>query len=206
MTGGGQGARAAHRATTTVPIVVQIGFDPIAAGFAKSLARPGGNITGLVSLNAALTMRWLELIKDILPNARKVASMVTPTAAEDLIKNMETAATALKLDLELVRLSSANQFEAAIAGMTERRVDALIVSTSTLFTAHNARIAALATRQRIPALGTLRFADSGGLMGYGANSLKAFRRLASFVDRIFKGASPGDCRLSSRPRSSWWST
>ena len=90
-----------------------------------------------------------------------------------------------------MRLSSANEFEEAIAG-TERRVDALIVSTSKLFTAHNARIAALATRQRFPALGTVRFADSGGLMGCGANGLKAFRRLAYFVDRIFKGASPGD--------------
>ena len=193
VTTGGSGVRAAHRATTTVPIVIaSLGMDPISAGFAKSLARPGGNVTGVLSLGAILTAKQLELVKDTLPNARTVASIVTPTAAAEMLNSMRMAAKALQLDLQLVRVSSVNEFETAIAGLAERRVDALIVTNSPLFTANLVRIAALAARNRIPAMGTVRFADSGGMMGYGANILSNYRRAAYFVDRIFKGAKPAD--------------
>ena len=193
VTSGGAGVRAAHRGTTTVPIVIaSLGMDPISAGFVKNLARPGGNLTGVLSLGAVLIAKQLELVKDTFPNARKVESMVTPTAAAEMIKSMRTAAQALQLDLQLMRVSSANEFETAISGMANRRIDALIVSNSPLFTANLARIAALAARQRIPAMGTVQFADSGGLIGYGANSVNNYRRAAYFVDRIFKGAKPAD--------------
>ena len=193
VTAGGGGVRAAHGATTTVPIVIaSLGMDPISAGFVKSLARPGGNLTGVLSLGAALTAKQLELVKDALPNARNVESMVIPTAAAEMIKSMQTAAKSLQLDLQLVHLSGAHEFETAIAGMAERRIDALIVSNSPLFTTNHARIATLAARHRIPAFGTVRFADSGGLIGYGANLLNNYQRAAYFVDRIFKGAQPAD--------------
>jgi putative ABC transport system substrate-binding protein len=117
--------------------------------------------------------------------------MITATATGgQLAKRMEAAAKTLNLDLQFVQVTSANDFEAAIAGLAERRVEALIVATSPFFIANHARIADLATRQRIPALGLVRFADSGGLVGYG--NPVSWRRAAYFVDRIFKGAKPAD--------------
>ena len=188
------GARAAHHATTTVPIVIaSLGSDPVSMGLAKSLARPGGNITGTLSFSGTLAVKQLELVKNTLPGARKVAFMVTLGGAGGQIsKDMEAAAKTLKLDLQLARVSGAHEFEAVIATMAERRVDALVLATGPNFIPHYGRIAALAARQRIPALGDVNFADSGGLMGYGANVLNNYRRAAYFIDRIFKGAKPAD--------------
>ena len=186
------GVRAAHRAITGVPIVIAgFGSDPVADGLVKSLARPGGNITGSLSLSASLSVKQLELIKDALPTARSVVFMVASGATAETLKRMEAAAKTLKLDLRVVQVSGANDLEAAIAEMAERSVDALIVATTPMFNAHEHRIAALAAGRRIPALGQVWFAESGGLMGYGDSRLN-WRRAAYFVDRIFKGAKPAD--------------
>ena len=192
VTHGVLGARAAQRATSTVPIVMAaLGGDPVALGLVKSLAHPGGNITGLVTFSTMLAVKLLELVKDALPAARKVAFMVSAIASGEMVKRLEAAAKTLKLDLQLVQASGATEIEAAIAAMAERNVDAMIIQTSPGFIPHHGRIAALAARRRIPAVGHTRFAESGGLMGYGADTLY-WRRAAYFVDRIFKGAKPAD--------------
>ena len=186
-----QAVTAVHRATTTVPIVMtSIGFDPVEAGFAKSLARPGGNITGSLSLTGMLSAKQLELVKDTFPGARKVAFMITANATGRLAKSMEAAAKALKLDLQFVQIGGPNDFESAFAGIAHR-VDAIVVATTPLFVAQHARIASLAARERIPALGNTGLADNGGLIGYGQGG-RNWRRAAYFIDRIFKGAKPAD--------------
>jgi putative ABC transport system substrate-binding protein len=130
-----------------------------------------------------------------LPSARKVAlmgSLTQPAADGGVAKAMEAAAQTLKLDLQIVRISGANEFETAVVKIAERNVDAIIVSTAPLIIANYDRIAALAARQRIPTLGNVNFADGGGLVGYGANVLNNYRRTAYFIDRIFKGTRPAD--------------
>jgi putative ABC transport system substrate-binding protein len=187
------GARAASRATTTVPIVITgTRIDPVAAGLVKSLARPGGNITGVFSLSGLLTVKQLELVKDTLPKVRKVAFMIAPTMDEEMEKGVTTSAKTLKLEVQPVRVGSPGDIETAIAGMAGRKFDAIIVSPQPLFVSHFATIASLATRQRMPALGNVTFAESGGLVGYGADTLNNYRRAAYFVDRILKGANPAD--------------
>ena len=193
VTYGGQGVRAAQRATTTVPIIIaSLGVDPIAQGFAKSLARPGGNITGLLTFGSMLHAKLVELVKDTLPNVRRIAYMFPGDGTGENVKIVDVAAKTLKLDLQLANVKSVNEFESAIAGMAERRVDALIVASVPTYTAHENRIAAIAARQRIPALGRVSFAESGALIWYGVNPLSNYRRAAYFIDRIFKGSKPGD--------------
>ena len=153
VTHSGPGVRAALRATTTVPIVAaSMAIDPVALGLVKSLARPGGNMTGMMSLSQTVNVKQVELARDALPSARKIAWMGTPTAQGWTEKDMEVVAKTLKLDLQFAPVSSANDLEATIAGMAQQRIDAVIVSHQPLFVANFSRIAALAAHQRIPML------------------------------------------------------
>ena len=194
VTYSGPGVRAAHRATTTVPIVIaSMAGDPVSMGVAKSLARPGGNVTGMVSFNTLLNAKLVELVRDTLPHAQKVAFMTPSDGSTQGARDVEAAAKALKLDLQLAaNVKGVNAFESAIAGMAKQRVDALIVAGVVWYTPHEDRIAATAARHRIPALGRVSLAESGALIGYGVSQLNTYRRAAYFVDRIFKGAKPGD--------------
>jgi putative ABC transport system substrate-binding protein len=187
-------AMAAKRATQSIPIVLASVGDPVFTGIVPSLARPGGNITGSSLFTADEAVKRLELIKDALPRTRRVAILVNPanpiwTAS---VKEAERVARGLSLELQRLEARTPGEFEPAIAAAVEKRADALVVVEDSLFTAQAARLAELALKHKLPAVGQVVFADAGGLIGNGTNQLVLFRRAAVFVDKIFKGAKPAD--------------
>jgi putative ABC transport system substrate-binding protein len=192
ITHGGRGTRAAKGATSQIPIVIaSISSDPAETGIVASLARPGENITGRVSLSTLLQAKQMELIKEVSPNARKTALLYQYRSQfETATKLMEEAARKLRLEIQLVGVRGLNEFDAAFATMAAERIDAAVVYNSGLFIANAARLATAAIKQRIPLVGNQEFAQAGALLGYGASILDNFRRVGYFVDRIAKGANP----------------
>ena len=188
------GTRAAKRATTTIPIVMAVGLDPVAMGLIASLARPGGNITGSTFFGPELSAKRLELLKDAMPRIMRVAFIVNPDNPGMVLglQAMESTARLLKMESEIIEVRSPKEFDGAFAAMAKRRVDAVAVQEDPLFIANAGAIANLATKQRLPSIGFTEFAETGGLIGYGANYPEMFRRAAYFVDRILKGAKPGE--------------
>ena len=188
--------RAAKQATKTIPIVIVTGLDPVANGLVDSLARPGGNITGVATLTQDLNAKRLELIKEVVPRLSRVAVLWTPDDSVVTInfKEYEAAARALKVQLQSlqVRLEDPDVDE-AFQTAANARADALItITTATLFLRQK-RIADLAVKNRLPTMfpGSA-WVESGGLMSYSTNDLEAFRRAATYVDKILKGAKPAD--------------
>ena len=179
-------------ATTTIPIVIGSAGDPLALGLVTNLARPGGNITGSTSLASEVTAKRLELLKEALPSIARVAFLVNPADPPTALQAMEPVAKALKLELPLFEVRTASEFDSTFAAMAQRRVDAVIVQTDTLFGVNAKAIADLALKQRLPSAGSVALAEAGGLIGSGANSLEGYRRAATYVDKILKGANPGD--------------
>jgi putative tryptophan/tyrosine transport system substrate-binding protein len=182
---------ALKNATTTIPIVIEAG-DPLALGLVINLARPGGNITGSTSLGSELSAKRLELLKEALPTITRVAFLVNPADPLTALQAMEPVAKALKVELPLFEARAPSEFERAFAAMAQRRVDAVVVQTDTLFRVNAKAIADLALKHRLPSAGSIAFAEAGGLIGSGANALEGYRRAASYVDKILKGANPGD--------------
>ena len=188
------GGLAAKQATRTIPIVMASVGDPVSTGLVASLARPGGNVTGLALFTTEEVVKRLELLKDSLPRARRVAVLWNPDNPlfGPVDQKMRDAAKSLKLDVRRFDVRHPNEMENAFSAMTASRVDAVLVIEDPLLTANAARIAEIATKKRLPSIGHVVFADAGGLIGNGANQLELFRRAAVFVDKILKGAKPAD--------------
>ena len=188
-------ARAAKSATSTVPIVF-IGGDPVGSGLVPSLARPGGNLTGLsISLGEEFSAKWLELLKEAVPKISRVAILGNPTnpANGAYFTVLSGAAKKLGVHLQSQEVRDPGGFESAFASMRAERSQALVVVVDPLTVTYRERIVELAAKNRLPAMyGFREFADTGGLMAYGANIADLCRRAASYVDKILKGANPGD--------------
>jgi putative ABC transport system substrate-binding protein len=194
VTHGTPGVLAAKRATTTIPIVFATSGDALASGLVSSLTRPGGNVTGLTYFNPELSAKRLELLKEITPGLTDVGVLLNPVNPmnEPIIPAMKLTAQALKLELHQFGAREPAEFEGAFAAMAARRVGALVVLDDTTLIASASAVANLALQQRLPSIGWPDYAVVGGLMAYGVNFLDMFRRAATFVDKILKGAKPGD--------------
>lgn len=191
-------ARAAKEATSTIPIVVASMADPVGDELVASLARPGGNITGTTFLGPELTAKRMGLLKEAIPTISRVAALWHPSAygkrtMEDLLKETKGAALALGWQLQLVAANDPGDLDGAISTITGASPDALIVLNSPMFYNEHKHIVELAAKNHLPAMYAAReFADAGGLMAYGANLVEVFRRAATYVDKILKGAKPAD--------------
>jgi putative tryptophan/tyrosine transport system substrate-binding protein len=191
-------ARAAQRVTTTIPIVVPVMGDPVADGLVASLARPGGNITGLTFLGPELASKRLGLLKQALPNASRVGALWHPGAygertTREMLQATEAAARTLAVELQLVEVRGVDEFERAFSAITGNHADALLVLPSPMFFSEGKQIVDLAMKHRLPSISMAReLAEVGGLMAYGASLTDLQRRAATYVDKILKGAKPAD--------------
>jgi len=196
--GGTLGALAAKRATTTLPIVFGAAGDPVAEGLVTSLARPGGNVTGLSAVTTELVGKLLELLKQAVPGVSLVAHLWKPDSMPDRakevrLKEADISARALGVQPQFIEARGPDEFARAFSDMTSARAGALTVLPSAMFLREHRRLVDLAAKNRLPAVYTEReFVDAGGLMSYGANFPDLFRRAATYVDKILKGAKPGD--------------
>ncbi|SRR5579884_463093 len=192
---GGLAITAAKAATSTVPIVMSPGPDPVGQGYVASFAHPGGNITGVTNISPELSAKRLELLHEAVPSATRVAVLWHPEAVVTALSWRETqaAASALGLQLQSVEVHSADDFAAAFATLTQAAPDALIMLTDPLINDHQARIALFALERALPTMyDPPAFVHAGGLMAYGPNRADLWRRAATYVDRILRGASPAD--------------
>jgi len=195
VTGSTPGARAAKQATTKIPIIAVVVGDPVGTGLVASLARPGGNLTGLSDITVDLSAKRLELLKEVAPTASRVAVLWNPTHPTNPLQLRETqvAAQALGLTLQPVVVGSSDELERAFAAMMRERASALLVLAETLTLLHRRRLADLAAKNRLPAMYPFREqAEAGGLMSYGPSIPDMYRRAAVYVDKILKGAKPAD--------------
>jgi len=195
VTWGTTPALAARKATGTIPIVTIAGSDPVETGLATSLARPGGNVTGLTTSGRELVGKRLELLKETLPGLLRIAVLWNPASRTELVslRNAEAAAKSLGLQIQPAGVRRPEDLEKAFASLAHERAEALVAVPSTMFRAHRARIVELAARHRLPSTFPERdYVEAGGLMSYGPDLKAIFRQLATYVDRILKGAKPGD--------------
>ena len=185
-------ALAAKRATTTIPIVMTNVGDPVAAGLVASLARPGGNVTGLSSLSFQLNTKRLEILKDAVPKLARVGLLHSPATLQ--VKEVRSAALALKLKLEEIEThADAKGLESAFQTAKQKQVNAIMRTSATSFFGERKRIVELAGKYRFPAIYFQKeFVDEGGLMFYGVDYDDLFRRSAHYVDKILKGTKPAD--------------
>lgn len=186
---------AARSATTTIPVVITNHGDPVGSGLVASLARPGGNITGLSLLGSELIEKQLELLKAAVPRISRVAVLWNPSSRTNrpMLNEAEVAARALGLRLQRHAASGPGDYDRAFAAMAEPRADALLVLGDPIFWNQRSRIVSLATRYRLPGMfGQREYVEAGGLMSYGASVTNSFRLAAVYVDKILKGARPGD--------------
>jgi len=198
MVGGTLAALAAKQATTTIPIVFASAVDPVADGLVTSLARPGGNVTGLSALAPELAGKRLELLKQAVPGVGRVAVLWQPgglgeRTVNDIRREADLAARALGLQLQFFEARGPADFDRAFSDMANARASAITPLGGTMFLIERRRLVDLAAKNRLPAVYGLReYVDAGGLMSYGPNNVDLFRRAATYVDKILKGAKPGD--------------
>jgi putative ABC transport system substrate-binding protein len=194
--GGPAPAFAAKAATTTIPIVFLVGEDPAGLGLVASLARPGGNLTGINFFVTELTAKRLELLRELVPTATRIAALVNPSNAANTnvtVKDIETAARAMGLQIEVLGANTSREIDAAFATFVRERPDALFVASSPFFLSRRLQLAQLATRYAIPAVYPFRdYADVGGLISYGASLTDAMRQVGVYSGRILKGTRPAD--------------
>jgi len=197
VTGGAIPTRSAKEATVTIPIVMTSDPDPVGNGFVASLARPGGNVTGLSSLAIELNGKRLEVLKDAVPKLDRVGFLLVPgtSRTSDLqLKELRAAAVALRLNFEEIKTQlDAKGLESAFQTAKQKRVNAIMTSSARPFFAERKRIVELAGKHRLPAIYFQKeFVDDGGLMSYGADYEDLFRKAAHYVDKILKGSKPAD--------------
>jgi putative ABC transport system substrate-binding protein len=187
-------AQAARRATATIPIVLALADRPGEMGLVADLARPGGNVTGLTTMSFELSAKRLELLKETLPTLTRVAVLHRPDPrVRPTLEELAVAARALRIRLQPLEVRRLEDFDRAFAEMARERADAIVLLPTSLSPTHGARLAELALRRRLPAIGQGReFVAAGALMSYGASWIDIARRAAAFVDRILKGVKPGD--------------
>jgi len=195
VTGGTPPAFAAKAATSTIPIVINVGIDPVQAGLIASLNRPGGNVTGVALLTVELAAKRLELLHELLPTASVVALLVNPSnpLTESETRGVREAARSLGLQLQVLNASSESEIDKAFRRFIELRADALIVSVDSFLNNQRAQIVALAARHAVTAIyGVREFATSGGLMSYGNDLADAYRQSGIYAAKILKGAKPAE--------------
>jgi len=195
LAGSNPGALAARRATTTIPIVMVTTGDPVAGGIVSSLARPGGNVTGVTALGQALNAKRLELIKEAVPGVTRVAVLLNPASpyTPPFLAERAGTARALGLQLPLLEARDAGAFDAAFAALPTEHAGALLVQNDPLFLSHRRRLIELVAKTRLPAVyGERAFVDAGGLMFYGAGLVDMYEQAAIYADKILKGARPAD--------------
>jgi len=197
VTGGDLQIRAAKNATKTIPIVMTGGgSDPVEAGLVESLARPGGNVTGITNLARELGGKRLELLKEVVPKLARVAVLYDPAIPDsvlDVKENLPVAARALGLAIQPWEVRDTDDFDRAFAAISKWRPDGLYVAVSgPIMRPEGKRIVAFALKNRLPSVGTREFVDAGGLISYASGLAENYRRVAYYVDRILKGAKPAD--------------
>jgi putative tryptophan/tyrosine transport system substrate-binding protein len=188
-------ALAAKAATTTIPIVFGVGDDPVKIGLVASLARPEGNLTGINFLSRELGAKRLELLREMVPTAIRVAVLVDPTFSltESLLQDIVTAAPTIGLQIQILNASTSSEINAAFATFVQERPDALFVGTGPFLSNRRVQLVHLATRHAVPAVYAGRqYSEVGGLMNYGPNIVEAYRHMGVYTGRILKGAKPAD--------------
>jgi ABC-type uncharacterized transport system substrate-binding protein len=195
-TGGRPVVLAAKAATATIPIVFVIGDDPVELGLVASLARPGGNLTGINFFAVELAAKRLELLRELVPGATRVAVLVNPANAantEATLKDVQAAARTMGLQIRVISASTSREIDAAYATFERERPDALFVGSGPLFSSQSAQLAVLAGRYRVPAIYAGRqIVEAGGLMSYGASLTDTIRQAGVYTGRVLKGAKPAD--------------
>src|SRR5215472_6605568 len=195
-TSGTPAALAAKAATQTIPIVFETAADPVKIGLVASLARPGGNVTGVTQASEEIAPKRLELLHELLPKAGVLALLVNPTApelAEPQKREVLSAAQALGIDLHILNASTEQDFDRVFARLTELRAGGLVIGGSAFFTSHAKQLAALTVQHAVPAIYQWReFAAAGGLMSYGSNVAETHRLVGIYAGRILKGSKPAD--------------
>ena len=195
VTGGPQSTRAAKEATITIPIVMAFDNDPVGNGFVASLARPGGNITGLSTLYPEISGKQLELLKEIVPRLSRLAVFGNSThpGNAQALKETELAAGALAVQLQYLDVRDPKDIETAFRAASKGRADAVLVLENAVLTSHRKQLVELAVKSRLPAIyPQTEYMEAGGLIYYGTNTPDLFRRAATYVDKILKGAKPAD--------------
>jgi len=188
-------ALAAKGATSTIPIVFRGGADPVGDGLVASLARPGGNLTGVVMLATEVTAKRLELLSELVPRARVIALLVNPSAAnaEPVIQELQQAARAKGLQLHVLKASSESEIDTDFVSLVQLHADALVVGADPFLSSRREQIVALASRHAVPSIYAWHeFAASGGLISYGASLTSAFRLVGAYAGKVLKGAKPAD--------------
>jgi ABC-type uncharacterized transport system substrate-binding protein len=187
---------AAKAATTTIPIVFQVGIEPVQVGLVASLSRPGGNLTGVTNLNVEVGPKRLELLQEVVPTATLMALLVNPTSpnlTESTTKDAIAAARTLGVQLHVLHASTERDIDDAFAAMVQLRTGALVIGSDVFFNSRREQLAALALRHAVPAIFQFReFAVAGGLMSYGANFTDSYRQVGVYTGRILKGEKPND--------------
>ena len=203
VTGTTAAIRTLQRATTTIPIVLANSTDPVGNGFVASLARPGGNITGLSGSSEDTSPKQLELVASVVTDISRIGLLGNPASAvyADVRQSAQTAAQNVGLTLISVEARNPQEIDRAFAALDNQRVQAFIATADAVFFTQRRQIAELALRNRLPSMFSQReYAQAGGLMSYGENLSEFFRRTASFVDKIFKGAKPSDLPIEQPAR------
>ena len=187
---------AAKAATTSIPIIFSLAEDPVRLGLIASIARPGRNATGINIFSGELVAKRLELLRELVPGAARVAVLVNPanaTSTETTVRDVELAARTIGLQIQLLNASTSREIDAAFAALARERPDALLVATDTLFTTRRVQMSLQAMRHAIPATYSAReVVEAGGLMSYGSNLTDALRQAGAYTGRILKGAKPAD--------------
>jgi putative ABC transport system substrate-binding protein len=193
---GNEPAVAAKAATATIPIVFAVGGDPVQMGLVASLARPGGNATGINFFNTEVTAKRLRLLHDLVPKAVRVAVLVNPAntlAAEATLRDVQQAASTLGLQIQILNVSTIGEIDATFANLGRERPDALFVTGDAFFTSRRGQFATLMAVNKIPATYSQRdFVEAGGLMSYGTDIADAFHQVGVYIGSILKGAKPAD--------------
>ena len=189
-------ALAAKTATSTIPIVFTVSDDPVRLGLVATLARPGGNVTGINFVSGELVSKRLELLRELVPGAVRVAVLVNPANAvqtESTLRDVEPAARAMGLQIQVLNADTSGEIDAAFATLARTRPNALFVASTAYFTSRRVQLVQLAARHAVPAAYVGRqFVEIGGLMSYGANLVDVWRQLGAYTGRILKGAKPAD--------------
>ena len=192
------------RATPTIPIVMTNHIDPVASGLVATLAKPGGNVTGLSLLASELRIKQLQLLKEILPGMRCVAFLRNPAVPVDL-KELEAASQSLNLRTQVIQASAPTDLADAFATALGAQADAMIVLAGFMFWSQRARLAELAARNRLPTVYLVKeHVDAGGLIAYGPDLRDNFRRAAAYVDKILRGAKPSDLPIEQSTKFELW--
>ena len=194
--GGTPSALAAKAATATIPIVFVVGTDPVAIGLVASLNRPGGNVTGVTTLNVGLGPKWLELLHQILPAATNIAVLTNPSSpaiAQAFVEALRPAANTFRLQLHVLEASTERDIDKAFAALGQLRADALVITPDTFFSSRAEQLGALSVRYIVPTVFEFKpFTAAGGLLSYGGSETDNYRLLGNYTGKILKGEKPAD--------------